>query len=453
MGNQKAIIIKKVKKHSGGGHHGGSWKVAYADFVTAMMAFFLLLWLLNMTSDEKRIRLSQYFKHFSIYSEGGTSFMGKTSEMFSDSGESKDKVFSSRYGDDVSNVEGGDKTVLKVAIDEAGKKLGEALKKDFKAKLGDVQDQVLVDLVEGGVRVQMVDKDGSSMFELGNNKLTPKAKKVFRIIGENIKHLTNKVAVEGHTDALPYAGNEYSNWELSTERASSARKELEANGLNPGRIDRVSGFASTDPLIKDDPSDPRNRRISIILKITKEDISKSFKKTNTKKTLPEIDKEKAALKKAAKKMAEEESAIKMTVEDHPASDKNKVAAGKSDDKPGTNSRWNPVINESGNKPVINKEWSPVLNDSENKPVLNDDWGLSIKRRETGSAIKKDIKTSVEKETEKDTGIRKTKEKPAAKQDVKKPEVIKELSSPVITDDQWKPVLDNTDNDKWAPFNK
>ena len=99
MGNQKAIIIKKVKKHVGGGHHGGSWKVAYADFVTAMMAFFLLLWLLSMTSDEKRVRLSQYFKHFSIYTEGGTSFRGKTSEMFMDSGETKDKVFSSRYGE------------------------------------------------------------------------------------------------------------------------------------------------------------------------------------------------------------------------------------------------------------------------------------------------------------------------------------------------------------------
>ena len=452
MGNQKAIIIKKVKKVSGGGHHGGSWKVAYADFVTAMMAFFLLLWLLNMTSDEKRIRLSQYFKHFSIYTEGGTSFLGKTSEMFSDSGESKDKVFSSRYGDEVSNVEGGNKTVLRVAINEAGKKLGEALKQDFKAKLGDVQDQVLVDLVEGGVRVQMVDKDGSSMFELGNNKLTPKAKKVFRVIGENIKHLTNKVAVEGHTDALPYAGNEYSNWELSTERASSARKELEANGLDPDRIDRVSGFASTDPLIKDDPSDPRNRRISIILKITKEDIRKSFKKTNVKKTLPKIDKEKAALKKAAKKMDEEGSAIKMTVEDHPASDKNKVA-DENDDKPGTNSRWNPVINESGNKPVIDKEWSPVLNDSENKPVLNGDRGLSIKRRETGSEVKKDIKTSVAKKKEKDTEIRKTKEKPAAKPDVKKPAVIKEFSSPVITNDQWGPALNDTDNDKWVPFNK
>ena len=93
MSSSKPIIVKKIKKNGGGGHHGGAWKVAYADFVTAMMAFFLLLWLLNMTSDEKRIRLSQYFKHFSIYTEGGTSFMGKTSEIFSDSGESREKVF------------------------------------------------------------------------------------------------------------------------------------------------------------------------------------------------------------------------------------------------------------------------------------------------------------------------------------------------------------------------
>ncbi len=244
------IIIKKVKKHKGEGSHGGQWKVAYADFVTAMMAFFLLLWLLSMSSPEKRVRLSSYFKNFSIFTESGTSFMDKSSEIFNDPGESAQKVNKELYGDNYSARLENMKNTLKQGIME---------------KLGDIKDQVIVDIVEGGVRIQMVDKDGSLMFKLGSSGLTPNAKKVLSVIAENIRHLSNKVIIEGHTDALTYARRDYSNWELSTERASSARKELEADGLDPEQISRVAGYAATDPIIKEDPTNPRNRRISIIL--------------------------------------------------------------------------------------------------------------------------------------------------------------------------------------------
>ncbi|MBI4681831.1 MAG: OmpA family protein [Nitrospirae bacterium] len=255
MSKNKSVIVKKVKKVSGGGHHGGAWKVAYADFVTAMMAFFLLMWLLNMTSDEKRARLSMYFKYFSIYESGGTSWMDKSSEIFAEAGENTQKVFADKQHESIENP----------TTTAEFNSMEEAIKKDIAEKLNDVQDQILIDIVNEGIRIQMIDKEGSLMFERGSNRLTPKAKQILKIISEDIKNLSNKIIIEGHTDSLSYAGSQYSNWELSTERASSARKELEASGLDTKRITRVAGYADTDPLIKDNPQDPQNRRISITL--------------------------------------------------------------------------------------------------------------------------------------------------------------------------------------------
>lgn len=255
MKNQKSnIIIKKVKKGGHGGHHGGSWKVAYADFVTAMMAFFLLLWLITMTSPEKRARVSSYFKEFSLFTTGGTSIMDRSSEMFNEAGPTEQKAFTELPDDDTDNS-------------PSPQSLEQTMQAGIMSKLGDLADQVMIDIVDEGVRIQMTDKEGSLMFERGSTMMTDKARDILRIIGSNIRSLPNKVFIEGHTDALPYSGNGYSNWELSTERASSARKELEDNGLNPSRIIRVAGYADTDPLIRENPMDPRNRRISIILRI------------------------------------------------------------------------------------------------------------------------------------------------------------------------------------------
>jgi chemotaxis protein MotB len=311
VSNQRPIIIKKVKKVVGGGHHGGAWKVAYADFVTAMMAFFLLMWLLNMSSAEKRVRLSYHFKTFSLFKQGGTSFMGKSSSMFSETGETTQQAFretptdkkkstnenetlsmsekielsnwQNRGGDsdeekrkeaEISiNLSTGKKQYADAALNVSNESgdgymggIETALKQSIMDQLGDMKDQVLVDTVEDGVRIQMIDKDGSEMFEIGSSRLTPKAKEVLQVINGNINKLPNKIIVEGHTDSIPYSGKEYSNWELSTERASSSRRQLEANGLAPDRIIRVAGYADTEPLIKENPADPRNRRISITLK-------------------------------------------------------------------------------------------------------------------------------------------------------------------------------------------
>lgn len=245
----KTIIIKKVKKKVGGGSHGGSWKVAYADFVTAMMAFFLLLWLLSMVAPEKRARISAHFKQFSIFDQSGTSFLDKSSEMFNQSGESANKLDSD----------------LASKFTMKPEQFKEAIKQAIEVKLGDIKDQILVDVFEGGVRIQLVDKEGKSMFDLGSSKPTPLAMRILEVIGDSVRILPNPVSIEGHTDSLAYRSSSYGNWELSTERALTARKALETLGLNANRLTRVAGYADTVPFVKEDPEDPRNRRISIIL--------------------------------------------------------------------------------------------------------------------------------------------------------------------------------------------
>jgi chemotaxis protein MotB len=253
MKPQKNIIIKKVKKAGHEGGHGGSWKVAYADFVTAMMAFFLLLWLITMVAPEKRARVSAYFKSFSIFEKSGSSMMFDSPGGVVGEAGGKFGKMEKELGRGVTDLM------------SSPERFKEQVKGDIEAKLSDVKDQILVDVFEGGVKIQLTDKEGRTMFPLGGADLTPQAKNILKVITENFKNVDNKIAIEGHTDALSYSSNRYTNWELSTERASAARKELELNGLNPDRLVRVAGYAATDPLIKEDPNDPRNRRISIIL--------------------------------------------------------------------------------------------------------------------------------------------------------------------------------------------
>jgi len=175
--------------------------------------------------------------------------MDKSSQMFDEAGESEKKVFRELQGS--SNVK--------------PEEFKETLKNAIEGKLGDIEDQILVDIFEGGVRIQLVDKEGKAMFDLGSSKPTPIALRILQVIGDNIKSMPNPLAVEGHTDSLTYSSASYSNWELSTERALASRKELERYGLDPNRLIRVAGYADTVPLIKENTKDPRNRRISIIL--------------------------------------------------------------------------------------------------------------------------------------------------------------------------------------------
>ncbi len=253
----KDLIIKKVNKKGHHGAHGGQWKVAYADFVTAMMAFFLLLWLITMVEPEKRARVSQYFKNFSIFEKSGLSFVDVTAKT------DLTDIMQEKSNNPSERTKGGIMRRGQGMVSPQDFK--ERLRREIEMRLADVKDQVLVETFEGGVRIQMMDKDGSPMFALGSAELTPTARRIIKVITENIRDTENPIAIEGHTDALPYAGNKYTNWELSTDRASSARREMEANGLAQERLIRVAGFAATDPLIKENPYDPRNRRISILV--------------------------------------------------------------------------------------------------------------------------------------------------------------------------------------------
>ncbi len=264
MSNQKNIIIKQVKKNIVGGHHGGSWKVAYADFVTGMMAFFLLMWLISMVSPEKRARVATYYKHFSLFEQSGSSIMSQKTAILSETG--GEVSVPKEYYDKGDKGKGEKKDVAKADPGAVTpEKLQEKLKHDMQAKLKGLEDQIMVEVFPGGVRIQLVDKAGQPIFPLGGSAPTEVGRKMLEAVAGSIKDVPNKIAIEGHTDALSYSSNRYTNWELSTERASAARKELETFGLNPDSLALVAGYAATLPLIKDNPNDPRNRRISIII--------------------------------------------------------------------------------------------------------------------------------------------------------------------------------------------
>jgi len=248
--NQQPIIIKKVvKKH--GGHHGGSWKVAYADFVTAMMAFFLLLWLITMVSPDKRQAVSQYFKHFNVFKETASS--GTSVMKISDRDMNLQKV--------------GKRIAVRETVDSnlTPENLMKRLNTAIEEKLKGLRNHVLVDIIEGGVRIQIVDLEGSEMFSSGGTQLSNRAREILALVAENIRDIPNRVAIEGHTDSAPFRGGQITNWELSSSRASAARRELENHAIEPARIARVVGYADQELYVKLNPRDPRNRRISIIL--------------------------------------------------------------------------------------------------------------------------------------------------------------------------------------------
>jgi chemotaxis protein MotB len=262
----KTIIIKKIKKVQGGGHHGGSWKVAFADFMTGMMAFFLLMWLVNMTTVPQKEKLAHYFKEYSIFSEGGT---GETTEMIS-----------------TEQAVPPTQIAITQAPAAAGETEGEGsaagleqfknqLQQEIELRLADLKDQLHIEVIEGGIKVDIMDKEGNPMFPLGSTTLTASGQKILKVLCDNIRDTSNRIEIEGHTDAITYAGKDFGNWELSMARASAARHEVEKNGIPPSRLLRVSGYAATEPIIKDNPYDPRNRRISLRLYPEKKGISPS----------------------------------------------------------------------------------------------------------------------------------------------------------------------------------
>lgn len=278
----RPIIIKKIKK-GGHGHHGGAWKVAYADFVTAMMAFFLLLWLLSSTTDDQKSGIAEYFTNVPMITRsesgaggvlGGTTVTldgAMTSTIQPLVTQPQTQTPALRPGsqpvqkeDDISDKRF--KEAQKKREEENFAKAKEALEKAIQAS-PDIQDaSFVIDMTPEGLRIQLLDQTDKPLFASGSANLLPHTKALLRKVSNVVAQLPNELSVRGHTDSVPYGpGAEYTNWELSGDRANAARRMIVNAGLPPSRINNVVGKADTDHLFPQNARDGRNRRISIIL--------------------------------------------------------------------------------------------------------------------------------------------------------------------------------------------
>ncbi|MBY0354214.1 MAG: flagellar motor protein MotB [Rickettsiales bacterium] len=267
----QTIIIKKIKK-GGDGHHGGAWKVAYADFVTAMMAFFLLLWLLSSTSESTKEGIAEYFTPtYGLKDAMGIGFRGGLKPT--EDGRDKDNMTPPGITEgrpQQGPVPNNHKEALIEADKEANlfEKAEEAIKQAFESdpNLRELRDQIIVEQTPEGLKIQIVDADRKEMFEPGTAVLNEYGKRILRSLLKVIEQMPNYISITGHTDATPYSrGNGYTNWELSADRANASRRYLLAQGMNKERTGKVVGRADQELLTPLEPTSPRNRRIAIIL--------------------------------------------------------------------------------------------------------------------------------------------------------------------------------------------
>ncbi|EIJ48088.1 flagellar motor component protein [Herbaspirillum sp. GW103] len=269
----RPIIVKRIKK-GGGGHHGGAWKIAYADFVTAMMAFFLLMWLLGSTAKGDLNGIAEYFKTPLKVAMAGGSGSGDANTVLPGGGKDltrQDGQLRKGENDVVSR-----KQNLKQAqqeLERAERSRLEELKAriekaiDSNPTLKQFKNQLLIDITSEGLRIQIVDEKNRPMFALASAQLQPYTKEILHEIGRTLNDVPNKISLSGHTDATPYSQGEkgYSNWELSADRANASRRELIIGGMDESKVLRVVGLSSAVLLDKEDPFNPINRRISIIV--------------------------------------------------------------------------------------------------------------------------------------------------------------------------------------------
>ena len=267
------IIVKRVKK-GGHGHHGGAWKIAYADFVTAMMAFFLLMWLLGSTTEGDKKGIADYFSSPMKVAMFGGSGAGDASHVVKGGGQDLTRTTGQvKRGE----VESERKSVNLRALKEEQiraeisrlRSLQERLEGEIQGNPGLAQfrSQILLELTRDGLRIQIVDAHNRPMFASGSAQVQPYMQELLRAIGAVLSEVPNRLTLEGHTDATPFAGGErgYSNWELSADRANASRRELLAGSLPDDRVLRVQGLAASQLLKRDEPADPANRRISIVV--------------------------------------------------------------------------------------------------------------------------------------------------------------------------------------------
>ena len=267
------IIIKRVKK-AGHATHGGAWKIAYADFVTAMMAFFLLMWLLGSTTEGDRKGISDYFASPLKVAMFGGSGAGDASSLVKGGGQDLTRQTGQVKAGD---VESPRKTINLKALKEEQRRAERVRLQQMKDKiqkmiaaspaLAALGGQIKLDMTAEGLRIQIVDQDKRPMFDSGSAVVKPYMRELLQNLGEVLAEVPNRLTLEGHTDAQAFPGNQrgYSNWELSADRANASRREMVAGGLPEGRVLRVQGLAASKLLEPNDPNSQMNRRISIIV--------------------------------------------------------------------------------------------------------------------------------------------------------------------------------------------
>lgn len=292
------VIIKRIKKVSGGGHHGGAWKVAYADFVTAMMAFFLLMWLINTTTPEQKRGIADYFtaQNISRSTSGaggvlsGTVFgaegarAGGTNAVITQLTPPKRQEESSSASEGIakggaSETQGADSQSQEKSDVSLERRLPSLVNRQFEQAemsirqamqqmpdIAELSKNVIMNETPAGLNIQLVDQDGQAMFQPGTSNPLPKTQLLLQQIARIVDRLPNRISITGHTDAAQFEGaNGITNWELSAGRANAARAVLSGLGIGTDRIFQVAGKAGTDPLLPDDPYASANRRISILL--------------------------------------------------------------------------------------------------------------------------------------------------------------------------------------------
>lgn len=262
---QPEVKIKFVKKK--GGHaaaHGGAWKIAYADLVTAMMAFFLLMWLLNSANSNTKTGLAKYFAE-------GPDFFKTPEGMAILSAHNQGILPGGRGLKPMPDLGDAESLTTEEAAGEkerqAMENTAQAIEQAFASDqlLQAFQDQISMDFTDEGLRIQVQDKAAQVLFDSGSARLKPYTLSILKEIATELGKLPNRVVIGGHTDSVQYPSQAYTNWELSAERANTARRVLQSSGMRPGQIQRVTGYADSVPLEGKDPTDPRNRRISIVV--------------------------------------------------------------------------------------------------------------------------------------------------------------------------------------------
>jgi chemotaxis protein MotB len=289
--SNQPIVIKKVKKVVGGGHHGGAWKVAYADFVTAMMAFFLLMWLINTTTPEQKRGIADYFAPASVSpstsgngsilagtalgedgvrGDGDASITERLAPSAPPDNDSEEQISPQAAQESVD-----ESTISESAMSEAQQRRQDS---EFASaamsvrqamqempELAEISSQVLFDVTPEGLRIQLIDQEGRAMFEPGSVVPNDRAVAVLRTVAQIAARLPNRMTISGHTDSGPNNIEGYSNWSLSADRANASREVLQDSGIADDRIYEIRGKAGSEPLYPDDPFMAGNRRISIVL--------------------------------------------------------------------------------------------------------------------------------------------------------------------------------------------